>query len=49
LLTSWVILDLQLHGKMTEGYLTVYGGMWVAPLIARVLFNKTSADSEGKS
>lgn len=38
--TSWILIDLQLKGKMTEGYLTVYGAMWVASLMAKVLSNK---------
>ena len=42
-LTSWVILKLTLDGKMTEGYLTSYGLMWVAPLVSKVVFNKTEA------
>jgi hypothetical protein len=41
--TTWLMLDLQLTGKMTEGYLTTYGAMWVAPLVARVIFGKTVA------
>lgn len=41
--TTWLMLDLQLNGKMTEGYLTTYGAMWVAPLVARVIFGKTEA------
>jgi hypothetical protein len=36
--TSWIMVDLQAHGKMTEGFLGLYAGAWVAPLIAR-LFN----------
>ncbi len=35
--TSWLMLDLQVHGKMTEGYFMGYGGMWVAPLIVRLM------------
>lgn len=38
--TTWIMVDLQVTGKMTEGYLTTYGAMWVTPLIARVVFNK---------
>lgn len=38
--TTWIMVDLQITGKMTEGYLTTYGAMWVTPLIARVVFNK---------
>lgn len=39
--TTWVIVDLQLNGNLTEGYFLAYGGMWVAPLVAKVVFNKT--------
>lgn len=38
--TTWVIVYLALRDKLTEGYLTSYGVMWVAPLVARVIFNK---------
>lgn len=34
--TSWVIVDLQAHGHMSEGYLGLYGGMWIAPLITKL-------------
>jgi hypothetical protein len=43
--TTWILIDLQLKGKMTEGYLTVYGGMWVASLVAKVVFNKSEMPS----
>ncbi len=39
--TTWVVIDLQINGKMTEGYFTTYGAMWVLPLVAKVVFNKT--------
>lgn len=39
--TTWVIIDLQLKGALTEGYFTMYGTMWVVPLVAKVVFNKT--------
>lgn len=39
--TTWVIVYLVLRDKLTEGYLTSYGLMWVGPLVARVVFNKT--------
>lgn len=41
LVTTWVIVDLQLKGNLTEGYFMAYGGMWVMPLVAKVVFNKT--------
>lgn len=39
--TTWIMIDLQINGKMSEGYLTTYGAMWVLPLVAKVVFNKT--------
>lgn len=44
--TTWVIVDLQITGRMTEGYLTTYGAMWVTPLVARVVFNKQESPPE---
>jgi len=41
--TTWVIIDLQIKGALTEGYFTVYGTMWVVPLVAKVVFNKADA------
>ncbi len=41
--TTWILVDLQLKDKMTEGYLTTYGAMWVASLVAKVVFNKPEA------
>lgn len=45
IVTTWVIVDLQLKGNLTEGYFVAYGGMWVAPLVAKVVFNKTEIPS----
>ena len=39
--TTWVIIDLQVSGKLTEGFFATYGAMWVAPLVAKVVFNKS--------
>lgn len=39
--TTWVIVFLALRDKLTEGYLTSYGIMWVAPLVTKVIFNKS--------
>jgi len=38
--TTWLMIYLTLSGKMTEGYLVIYGGLWVTPLVARVLGTK---------
>lgn len=43
--TTWVIVDQQIQGKLTEGMFGLYGGMWVLPLVAKVIFNK--ADMPG--
>ena len=42
IVTSWLMVDLQINNKMTEGYIGLYGGMWVSPLLVR-LFNPTPA------
>jgi hypothetical protein len=38
--TTWVIVWLTVRDKLTEGYFTAYGALWVAPLVAKVVFNK---------
>ncbi len=40
-MTTWLMMDLQIKDKMTEGYLVIYGGMWVGPLVAKFVFKKT--------
>lgn len=42
--TSWIMVRLTLDAKMTEGYIIGYGGMWVAPIIAK-LFSGPPASS----
>lgn len=39
--TTWAFAYLTIQGKMTEGLFLAYGGLWVAPLVAKVVFNKT--------
>ena len=34
--TTWIMVRLTFDGKMTEGYFIGYGGMWVAPIIAKM-------------
>lgn len=36
LVTTWIIVRLTLDGKMTENYMTIYGGLWVIPIIAKI-------------
>lgn len=43
--TTWVFVYLTLRDKMTEGLFLAYGGMWVAPLVAKVVFGKTEFPS----
>lgn len=44
--STWVIVHLTIHDKMTEGYLTIYTGAWIVPLVTKVVTNKN--DSGGK-
>jgi len=39
--TTWVIIDQQIKGTLSAEVFGLYGGMWVLPLVARVIFNKT--------
>jgi len=41
ILSSWVIVDLQVNGRLTEGYFAIYTEAWITPLVAKVVFNKT--------
>ena len=34
--TSWVFVRVAIDGKMTEGLFLAYGGIWVAPIIAKL-------------
>jgi len=34
--TTWIMVRLTLDGKLTEGYFTGFGLMWVAPLVAKL-------------
>jgi hypothetical protein len=38
--TTWAFVYLTIKDKMTEGIFLAYGGMWVVPLVAKVVFNK---------
>lgn len=44
--TSWVMIKLTVDGKMTEGYLMAFGGMWIAPIISKMFAtNNTTAST----
>lgn len=36
-LTTWLMAYLALTGKMTEGYLAIYVGAWIAPTVAVII------------
>jgi hypothetical protein len=46
LITSWIMVKLAIDQKMTEGFLIAYGGMWVAPILAR-MFATSPVDQKG--
>lgn len=45
--STWVIVDLQMKGKLTEGMFGLWLGAWVGPIIARLVFNKTDMPLPG--
>ena len=47
-LSSWIMIDLQVNGKMTEGYFGIYIGAWIAPLVSKVVFNKDAPNDPVK-
>lgn len=34
--TTWMMFDLTIQGKMTETYFLQYGGLWIVPVIAKI-------------
>ena len=45
-ITSWIMLKLAVDGKLTEGYLGIYGTMWVSPIIAKMFAVSPASDKE---
>lgn len=43
-LHSWIMLDLELNSEMTEGYLTIYGATWIAPLLTKLFVGTKQPD-----
>lgn len=39
-MTTWLMVYLALNGKMTEGYLAIYVGAWIAPTVTRLVTNR---------
>lgn len=44
-IVSWVMVGLQLTGKMTEGYMSVYGGMCIIPILTRMVAGQPNLPS----
>ena len=46
---SWIMVKLTITGKMTEGYVGLYGGIVIAPVIAKLFSsNPSQADPPPK-
>ena len=45
LVTTGVIINMALENTLTEGFFGLYIGAWVAPLVARVVFNRQDPPS----
>lgn len=43
--TTWILIDQQIKGTLSEGVFGLYLGAWVAPLVAKVVFNKVEMPS----
>jgi len=39
-LHTWIMIDLEVSGKMTETYITTYGTIWVAPILLKLFAPK---------
>jgi hypothetical protein len=38
-LTTWIMISLTSTDKLTEGYLGIYVGAWIAPVVVRLIAN----------
>lgn len=38
-MTTWLMIYLALNSKMTEGYLAIYVGAWIAPTVTKMIVN----------
>lgn len=45
--STWVIVDLQLKDKLTEGMFGLWLGAWVGPIIAKLVFDKKDMPTPG--
>lgn len=39
--STWVVVNQEISGKLTEGIFGMWLAAWVSPLVARVVFGKT--------
>lgn len=46
--TTWQMVYFTLANRMTEGYLVIYAGAWITPVVARLFKNEASAPVEAK-
>jgi hypothetical protein len=46
--TTWIMVNLTLNGRLTEAYFMAYVTAWVAPLVARVVFGQTTPPDQKK-
>lgn len=44
-MTTWLMVYLALNAKMTEGYLAIYVGAWIAPTVTRLIIAKPVSQS----
>jgi hypothetical protein len=45
-LSSWIMVDLQINSKMTEGYFAIFIGAWITPLVSKVVFGKNEVSKD---
>jgi hypothetical protein len=43
--STWVVVDLQIKDKLTDGMFGLWLGAWVTPLVAKVVFSKVDPPS----
>lgn len=47
LVTSWTVIYMVMNKTMTEGFMAIYVGAWIAPIVSRIL--KGNKPTEAKS
>lgn len=48
-MTTWLMIYLALTGKMSEGYLTIYGGLWIGPTVVRLITHRPGVTQPDKA